>query len=387
MKVWPAVAGLLGLLASSTVYAQDPAAFYKGRNIDLIVASTPGGGFDAYARVMARHWGRHIPGNPALVVRNLPGAGGLTSTLYLHDVAPKDGTAILANQPGPLAEPVLGDKAKTNFDPLRFGHIGSVASFTTLCLIRQDSKAKSFEDWQRMEVTFGTDQPNSTMHDHTVLFTNLAGAKTKIVSGYPGSNGLVLALQRGEIEGLCGYAWSSLFARSPELISKNIARMVVQYGIEPHKEVREERGGQAGARAGRRAAGVRPALHDDAGRAEGPPPGVATVVRRHHAGQGVPGRHGEGQARRDPDDGREGRGTGRQGARLSQGRAGQGQGRTADQAVRCRAGKTRRLAASWQVGRRERRHGSSARARSAPLTCPTTYRGFIAAAICAAAPS
>jgi tripartite-type tricarboxylate transporter receptor subunit TctC len=216
--------------------AQDPAAFYKGRTIDLIVASTPGGGFDAYARIMARHIGKYIPGNPNLVVRNLPGAGGLTSTLYLNDVAPRDGTALLANQPGPLAEPVLGDKSKAKFDPLIQGYVGSVASFTTLCLIRQDSKAKSFEDWQRMEVTFGTDQPSSTMYDHTVLFKNLAGAKTKIVSGYPGSNGLVLALQRGEIEGLCGYAWSSLFARSPELITKNIARMVVQYGLEPHKE-------------------------------------------------------------------------------------------------------------------------------------------------------
>ena len=230
------LSGGVALLLSTAAAAQDAAAFYKGRNIDLIVSSTPGGGFDAYARVMARHMGRHIPGNPSLVVRNLPGAGGLTSTLYLHDVAPRDGTAMLAGQPGPLAEPVLGDKTKANYDPLKLGYVGSVASFTTLCLIRQDAKAKSFEDWQRMEVTFGTDQPNSTMHDHTVLFKNLAGARTKIVSGYPGSNGLVLALQRGEIEGLCGYAWSSLFARSPELITNNIARMVVQYGLEPHKE-------------------------------------------------------------------------------------------------------------------------------------------------------
>lgn len=235
------IAGVVTMTVAATslaqsALAQDPGAFYRGKNIDLIVSSTPGGGFDAYARILARHMGRHVPGNPGMVVRNMPGAGGLTSTLYLHDVAARDGTVLLANQPGPLAEPVLGDKAKAKFDPLAFGHVGSVASFTTLCLIRQDSKAKSFEDWQRMEVTFGTDQPNSTMHDHTVLFKNLAGARTKIVSGYPGSNGLTLALQRGEIEGLCGYAWSSLFARTPELITKNIARMVVQYGLEPHKE-------------------------------------------------------------------------------------------------------------------------------------------------------
>ena len=235
-RVCLASAASLLLAAGGPATAQDPAAFYKGLNIDMIVASTPGGGFDAYARIMARHMGKHIPGNPSIVVRNLPGAGGLTSTLYLNDVAPRDGATILANQPGPLAEPVLGDKAKATFDPLKFGYVGSVASFTTLCLIRQDSKAKSFEDWQRMEVVFGTDQPNSTMHDHTVVFRNLAGAKTRIVSGYPGSNGLVLAIQRGEIEGLCGYAWSSLFSRSPELVTKNIVRMVVQFGLEPHKE-------------------------------------------------------------------------------------------------------------------------------------------------------
>ena len=233
---WRALAWSVAFAVAPPVSAQDVATFYKGRSIDLIVASTPGGGFDAYARIMARHMGRYIPGNPVLVVRNLPGAGGLTSTLYLADVAPRDGTAMLANQPGPLAEPVLGDRTKATFDSLKFGYVGSVASFTTLCLIREDSKAKSFADWQKMEVVFGTDQPNSTMHDHTVLFKNLAGAKTRVVSGYPGSNGLVLAIQRGEIEGFCGYAWSSLFARSPELVTNKVVRMVVQYGLTPHKE-------------------------------------------------------------------------------------------------------------------------------------------------------
>ncbi len=235
-QAWKALAWTVALAVAPVASAQDVGTFYKGRSIDLIVASTPGGGYDAYARIMARHMGRYIPGNPLLVVRNLPGAGGLTSTLYLADVAPRDGSVMLANQPGPLAESVLGDRTKATFDSLKFGYVGSVASFTTLCLIREDSKAKTFANWQRSEVLFGTDQPNSTMHDHTVLFKNLAGAKTRIVSGYPGSNGLVLAIQRGEIEGFCGYAWSSLFARSPELVTNKIVRIVVQYGLTPHKE-------------------------------------------------------------------------------------------------------------------------------------------------------
>lgn len=214
--------------------AQDPAVFYKGRNIDIIVASPPGGGFDAYARIIARHMVKYMPGPPNIIIKNMPGAGARNATTYLADVAARDGSVMLATQPGALVEPILGDPKQIAYKPLEFQYIGSAEAFTSLCLLRTDSAVKDYAELHRKEAIFGGDQIGSTTHDHTVMFAKLSKAKMKMITGYKGTSDLVLAIRRKEIDGFCGYAWSSLFARSPDLVEKGVVRIVNQLALTPH---------------------------------------------------------------------------------------------------------------------------------------------------------
>ena len=231
-----ALAAGFALAAAHPVAAQDPAAFYKGRTVDIIVSSPAGGGFDAYARIIARHIVKHMAGAPNVVIKNMTGAGGRTATAFLADVAPRDGTVILANQPGNLVEPILGDPKQVMYDPLKFQYIGSAESFTALCLLRTDAPVKSFAELMHKEAIFGGDQISSTTNDHTLMYKNLVGAKMKMVTGYKGTSDLVLALKRNEIHGFCGYAWSSLFSRSPDLVTSGLSKMIVQLALTPHVE-------------------------------------------------------------------------------------------------------------------------------------------------------
>ena len=236
MLLTVALAAGATLAVLSPAHAQKSVAdFYKGRTVTMIVASSAGGGYNAYGRAIAKHIAKHIPGNPTMIVKNMPGAGGRKATAYLANVAPKDGSVILGTQPGALVEPVLGDAKKIKYDPSKFGYVGSAAGFTTVCLVRSDLSVKSFADLQKKEVVFGGDQLGSTTHDHANLFRNVAGAKIKLVKGYKGTKNLVLAIQQKEIGGFCGYAWASLMSRAPHLVTDNIVNLIVQFGLKPHK--------------------------------------------------------------------------------------------------------------------------------------------------------
>jgi tripartite-type tricarboxylate transporter receptor subunit TctC len=236
MQLTVALAAGATLAVLSPAHAQKSVAdFYKGRTVTMIVASSAGGGYNAYGRAIAKHIAKHIPGNPTMIVKNMPGAGGRKATAYLANVAPKDGSVILGTQPGALVEPVLGDAKKIKYDPSKFGYVGSAAGFTTVCLVRSDLSVKSFADLQKKEVVFGGDQLGSTTHDHANLFRNVAGAKIKLVKGYKGTKNLVLAIQQKEIGGFCGYAWASLMSRAPHLVTDNIVNLIVQFGLQPHK--------------------------------------------------------------------------------------------------------------------------------------------------------
>ena len=227
------IASTFSLMAAGPqlAWGQSGQPFYSGRNIDLVVASPPGGGFDAYARIIARHMPKYITGSPNIVVRNMPGAGGKTAVAYLADVAPRDGTSIVAAQPGALVEQILGDPKTVKYNPLEFQYIGSAEAFTALCLMRTDSEVKSYAELHEKEAIFGGDQIGSTTHDHTVMFAKLSNAKMKMITGYAGTTDLVLAMNRKEIDGFCGYAWSSLFSRSPDLITKGTARIINQLAL------------------------------------------------------------------------------------------------------------------------------------------------------------
>jgi hypothetical protein len=230
-----ALAFCIGTAASTA--AESVADFYKGRTVDMFVAAPPGGGYTAYARTIAKHMGRYIPGNPSIVVKNMPGSGGRKSVSYLYNVAPKNGAAFLGAQPGTLVEPILGRKSNAKFDALKFGYIGSASGFTTLCLVRAGGPVKTFAELQTTQAIFGGDNLGSTIYDHAQLMRNLAGANIKLIKGYRGTKNLVMNMERAEIDGFCGYAWSSLMSRAPHLVEKNKANVLVQFGLEPHAEM------------------------------------------------------------------------------------------------------------------------------------------------------
>ncbi len=221
----------------SPVTADEVTKFYTGRTVDLAVAAGPGGGFNAYARLVAKHIKKHIPGNPNVVVKNMPGGGGRLATAWLDRIAPKNGAAFLGTQPGALVEPLLGDPKRVKYQPLKFGYVGSAAGFTNICLTRVGAPVKTFAELLKTQTIFGGDQLGSTTHDHSLMMKNLVGAKIKLVKGYSGTKNLVLALQQKEIDGFCGYAWASIMSQAPHLVTENKIHILVQFGLDPVPEL------------------------------------------------------------------------------------------------------------------------------------------------------
>jgi tripartite-type tricarboxylate transporter receptor subunit TctC len=208
--------------------AQSVADFYKGKHIDLIVATTAGGGYDLMARVFARHMGPYIPGKPSLVARNMPGAGGIEAANFLYNAAAKDGTVMAAVIQGVAFLPLFGEKA-ARFDATKFTWIGNANSETGLFYVWHTSPAKTIKDVMTRDVpAAATEGGSATAFNYRVL-NNLIGTRIKIVTGYPGSNESFLALERGEVEGFFS-VWSTLKGRGT-LVKDGKVRILVQIAL------------------------------------------------------------------------------------------------------------------------------------------------------------
>jgi hypothetical protein len=169
------VAALLALVASPAALAQDSVAqFYRGRQITLIIPSSAGGGFDLYGRLVARHLGRLIPGNPNVVPSNMGGAAGVVAAQYIYSAGAKDGSALAELYPNAIMEPLLGDRTRVKYDSLRFNAIGSVNSETAICFVRSDTPIKSFEDVFTQEVVFGASGRGGPSTDYPALYDKSA---------------------------------------------------------------------------------------------------------------------------------------------------------------------------------------------------------------------
>ncbi len=200
-------------LATAGASTQEPVAqFYRGKTISIIVASSPGGGYDLYGRLIARHIGKHIPGNPGAVVSNMPGAASNVAAAHIYNVAPKDGTVIGALFMGAVVEPLFGQHKRTTHDMSRFNYIGNANKDVYVCLVRGDSPVKTFAEALEKELIVGGTAEGASTRDFPELLKNLLGAKFKIVAGYPGSRQINLAIERGEVQGGCGQSWSSVSA-------------------------------------------------------------------------------------------------------------------------------------------------------------------------------
>lgn len=233
MKLGPLFAATIGAAAAFAPAPVPAAEFYAGKTIDMIVGTSPGGGFDTYARTLARHMPRHIAGSPAFVVKNMPGAGSVKATAFIHSMAPKDGTVIGAVFPGAIMEPLLGDKTQAPYDPTKFNYVGTADNGTRICFTWHTSQTKTFEDALRRKTIMGASQAGGSSRDYAYLHNKLNGAQFEVVSGYRGGAEILLALERGEIDGTCGFEWSSLKTQRPDWLRDKKVHILVQVALEP----------------------------------------------------------------------------------------------------------------------------------------------------------
>ncbi len=183
--------------------AEPIADFFKGKTVSIVVGHQVGTGFDTYARVLARHWPRHIPGQPTMIVQGMLGASGITAANWLYNIAPKDGTALGAwVQTVPL-DPLMGGTA-SKFDAVRFNWIGNLESSVATCIVTRASGVKTFKELQLRETLFGSTAGGGALTQFTLATKNLLGAKVKLVTGYQGAASVGVAMQNGEVEGMCG---------------------------------------------------------------------------------------------------------------------------------------------------------------------------------------
>jgi tripartite-type tricarboxylate transporter receptor subunit TctC len=229
--------GCLLLSAASLAAAQESGEpFFKGKQVSVIVGSSPGGGYDTYARLLSRHFGGAIAGNPTVVVQNMSGAGSNRAAGYVYSVAPKDGTAIGAIFPGAVLQPLLSD-APVQHDPNKLVYLGSANSDVYVCYIRSDAAVKTFNDVFTQELIVGASNPGATTYDLPLLLNNVLGTKFRIVTGYPGSREITIALERGEVQGACGIGWTGIEVLHPEWFAKDTIRVLVQLSTKGHDDL------------------------------------------------------------------------------------------------------------------------------------------------------
>lgn len=226
------------LAFAANASAQDAvAAFYKGRTLNILVGSAPGGGYDLYARQVSRHMGKHLPGNPDIVVQNMPGAGGLIAANTLYTRSPRDGSTIGHIQ-GPLSIRQIAGGRNVQYDMRNFGWLGSANNTSNVCVLSPRVPVKSGKDLLAREIIIGGSGGSTT---YIPSFLNaVAGTKFKIIAGYKSTNDIVIAIERGEVEGLCGWGWDSAKGNARSFFDRGVLRVGLDVGGEPHPELSKQ---------------------------------------------------------------------------------------------------------------------------------------------------
>ncbi|MGH6768303.1 MAG: Bug family tripartite tricarboxylate transporter substrate binding protein [Xanthobacteraceae bacterium] len=211
--------------------------FFAGKTISIVVGGSAGGGHDLYARTIARHLARFIPGNPGVVVRNMPGAGSMRAAGHVYAVAPKDGTTIAALYPGSIMTPLLDPKSKATYEPTRFQYLGSAESGARICATYQKSRIKTFQDAVTQPSVFGGSAAGGSVYEYGHMLRNTAGAKFRIVTGYKATLDMTLDMERGEIDGICGWDWSTAKSQKPDWLRDKIVNILVQVALDADPEL------------------------------------------------------------------------------------------------------------------------------------------------------
>lgn len=229
-----ALAGSILAASIAPAIAQDSVAkFYKGHEIKLYIGSTAGGGYDGYGRLLARHMSEHIPGNPTIVPINMDGAGSNRLATYIYTVAPKDGSEFALIFPGAVLDPLLGTQ-QVQHDPSKFIYIGSANIEVFTCFVRSDVPVKTYREAMSTQVLLAASAAGGSTRDMPALENHLLGTKFRVVSGYPGSRQINLAIEQGEVQGACGLGWSSIEAQNPDWISGGKITVLAQESNKGH---------------------------------------------------------------------------------------------------------------------------------------------------------
>lgn len=236
VRLWVPALLFFFVFGSAAAEAQgDVAAFYRGKQIRMLVGSAVGGGYDLFARVVARHLVNHIPGNPHILVQNQPAAGGVVMTNQLYNQGPKDGTVIGVPINGIPTAPLL--QAGTQFDQTRLAWIGSTNREAYVAFVWHSVPVRSIAELTSKEVVVGATTPGTTMVDFPQLVNEVLGFKFKIVRGYQGTPQINLAIERGKVQGMGGLGWASVKAQTPHWISERKIRVLAQYGFKRYAEL------------------------------------------------------------------------------------------------------------------------------------------------------
>ena len=229
--------GWLALCAARPVDAGEPVAdFYAGKTLQMVIGYSVGGGYDIYGRTLARYMGKHIPGNPTIVPQNMPGAGSLRAVNYLAKAAPKDGSVFGIFARGAAMESLLDPKA-IPFDPNSLKWIGSVTNEVSTCAFWHTSGIKSWADMQRIPFTVGGTGASSDTDVFSKVLRHFFHLPLKLITGFPGGQDVVLSLQRGEVNGRCGWSWSSLISRNRALYDSKQIVVPLQLGLRKHPDL------------------------------------------------------------------------------------------------------------------------------------------------------
>lgn len=221
-----AVIAGLALAGPQLASAKSVQDTYKGKNLTMIIVSGAGGGYDSYSRLLSRHLGRHIPGNPTMINQNMPGASGIRGTNYLYNVAPRDGSVMGMTYNTDLTEPLLGnDRAK--FDPTKFEWIGSITNQYNTCMVWSTSPVKTIDEAKKQVVRVSTTGLSGNSAKMPLMLNTLLGTQFKVIAGYS-TTGMRLAVERGEVEGICGFSYDTYSAANPQWLRDKKIRFLIQ---------------------------------------------------------------------------------------------------------------------------------------------------------------
>ncbi|HTI84997.1 MAG TPA: tripartite tricarboxylate transporter substrate-binding protein [Alphaproteobacteria bacterium] len=232
-------AAVVALSASAAIAAAQPAdevgAFFAKNGLRLVVASGSGGGFDVYSRVLSRHYARHLPGNPNIVVQNMPGASGITATNWIYASAPRDGSRILATYSTMLDQNLFGN-TKASFDVRKLNWLGSIAKTQLLCVTWNTSPYKDIREMIGKDVTVSATGRTGNTATLPLILNELLGTDFRVIAGYS-TSGAYLALERGEVDGNCGSGISTLRAANPDWSINKRINLVLQVGLDKHPDL------------------------------------------------------------------------------------------------------------------------------------------------------